>query len=71
MFLGETIEPDSTEDDSVYLDRADVSFDRPQRPMVSVNLIVVTDAAGHMWEIRPSKGRPPKLVHRWWRKRVL
>jgi hypothetical protein len=71
MLVGATIGPESTQDDSKDWYYADGSFERPQPPMVSINLIVVTDAAGHLWEMRPSKGRPPRQVHWWRRKRAL
>jgi hypothetical protein len=70
MFLGETIEPESTqEDDDEYWPNA--SFDNPQPPRVSINQIVVSDAAGRLWDIRPSKAKLPKRVHCWKRKAIL
>jgi hypothetical protein len=70
MFLGQTIEPESTREESMDWHDAEGSFDRSQPPMVSIDLILVTDAAGHLWEIRPSKARPPRLV-RWRRRKAI
>jgi hypothetical protein len=41
-------------------------------PKVSVSRVVITDAAGHQWEIRSAKAGPPRRVlwwRRWWWKR--
>jgi hypothetical protein len=43
-------------------------YDQPQPPMVAISRVVVTDAAGRQWEIRPYKARPPRRV-RWWLRR--
>ena len=71
-FVNKTIEPESTQTQSLQpLDSAEGSFDEPQPPMVSINVIVVTDAAGRLWEIRPSKARPPRRIPGWRRRQVL
>ena len=44
------------------------TYDQPQPPMVSVARVVVTDAAGRQWEIRPYRTGPPRRV-RWWLRR--
>jgi hypothetical protein len=71
LFIGETFEPESTRESTpMPWPLPGGSFDRSFPPKVSINLIVVTDAAGHLWEVRPTRGRPPKLVH-WWRRRAI
>jgi hypothetical protein len=75
-FVNETIEPEFTQTQSPTpvsreADYTDGSFELPQPPIVSINVIVVTDASGRLWEIRPSKARPPRRVPWWVRKQVL
>ena len=45
------------------------SFDRPQPPMTSISRVVITDAAGYLWEIRSGRAGPARRVRRWrrWR----
>jgi hypothetical protein len=35
-------------------------------PRISIIQLAITDAAGRRWDVRPSRGRPPRRV-RWWR----
>ena len=71
LFLGEAIEPEGTRVESVPpMSSASLPFDQPQTPKVSINVIVITDAAGHLWEMRPSRARPPRRV-RWWRRKGI
>ena len=51
-----------------YLYTEPSTYDEPQPPMVSVVRVVVTDAAGRQWEIRPYRTGPPRRV-RWWLRR--
>jgi hypothetical protein len=48
-------------------------FDRPEPPMASVARVVVTDAAGYQWEVRPGRAGPARRVRqwrrRWWKHR--
>ena len=37
----------------------------PRLPRVTVNRVVVTDAAGYQWEIRRYSAGPPRRVRRW------
>lgn len=41
----------------------------PQAPMGVIQRVVLLDAAGHQWEIRPQKAGPPRRVRWWLRKR--
>lgn len=45
--------------------RQRVVYAQPQPPMVTVSRIVITDAVGYQWEMRPRKAGPPRRVHRW------
>ena len=48
-------------------------LDHPQRPMASVSRVVITDAAGHQWEVRSGRAGPARRVRRgrrwWWKRR--
>lgn len=71
-FNGVIIEPESIhEREALDLRASDFPSDRPWPPKTSVDLILVTDAAGQFWQMRPTKGRPPRRVFRWSRKRLL
>jgi hypothetical protein len=43
----------------------EVIFDQPQPPKASVIRAVITDAAGHQWEMRTSRAGPARRVRRW------
>jgi hypothetical protein len=63
LFQGYTFEPGSTKSEPLTLLSSVSHFDRPQPPKVSIKRIVVTDAAGLLWELRPALARPPKRVY--------
>ena len=39
-------------------------------PRVVITLVVVTDAAGRRWKIRPGRAGPARRIHRWERLRL-
>jgi hypothetical protein len=47
------------------------SFSYPKDPedpipfVLSVDRVLLTDAAGRLWEIRPYRGGPPRRIRRW------
>jgi hypothetical protein len=45
--------------------RTDDAFDQPQPPRVTVSRVIVTDAAGRQWEVRPDRAGHPRLIRRW------
>lgn len=63
-----TIAPGQTWSDEITYTEPS-TYDEPQPPMVSVARVVVTDAAGRQWEIRPYRTGPPRRVRWWLRKR--
>jgi hypothetical protein len=63
MLRDHTLKPDSTHSEPMTLLGQAQRFDRPQPPKVSINRIVVTDAAGLLWETRTALARPPKRIY--------
>jgi hypothetical protein len=47
--------------------KPDGDFDTIMQPRISIIQLAVTDAAGRQWDMRPSRGKPPRRI-RWGRK---